>query len=194
MSQDEIKNKISQIKLDLRACMNGVASASMRQTEDYRVNFGVELARLECLSADVADDLSVQDKHDLAQALWKEAVRECRIMATMIQPSETFDEEFCDVWMESIHTAEIGQIACLYLFQKLPFISDKALEWIAEESELKQICGFTVFVHLSRKSELNERTLQELADQAEAAMASENVFLKKIASRWTNDSNTKKKS
>ena len=127
--------------------MNGVASASMRQTDDYRVNFGVELARLEYLANEVTENLPAQDRHSLAQTLWKEAVRECRILATMIQPHETFDEEFCDIWMENIHTAEIGQIACLYLFQNLPYISEKALTWIAEESELKQICGYTIFVH-----------------------------------------------
>ena len=62
--------KIEDIKKDLRANMNGVASAAMRSTPDYRVNFGVELPRLQSLANEYGKD------HELAQALWKESVRE----------------------------------------------------------------------------------------------------------------------
>ena len=93
--------------------MNGVASAAMRQTADYRVNWGVELPRLQALAAEYGKN------HDLAQALWKESVRECKILAAMVQPVETFDEELAEIWIENIHTAEMAQIAGLYLFQYL---------------------------------------------------------------------------
>ena len=100
-----VKNDIiTDIKKELRSCMNGVASAAMRQTEDYRVNFGVELPRLHELSKAFEPD------HQLAQTLWKERVRECRILATILMPAADFDEELCDIWVEDIRTAEMAQI------------------------------------------------------------------------------------
>ena len=52
----EIQELIRQIKADVRAGMNGVAAAAMRDagmTADYRVNFGVELPRLQELAGQV---------------------------------------------------------------------------------------------------------------------------------------------
>ena len=46
---------ISDIKKELRANMNGVASAHARQTEDYRVNWGVELPRLAKISDEIVE-------------------------------------------------------------------------------------------------------------------------------------------
>ena len=51
---------IKQIKQELRAMMNGVASAAMRKaglTADYRVNFGVELPRLKNLLDEIRTEM-----------------------------------------------------------------------------------------------------------------------------------------
>lgn len=188
---------VSDVKRDLHACMNGVASAAMRQSDDYRVNFGVELPRLERL----ADEIDAS----LAPDLWKESVRECRILALMIQRRDDFSEELCDVWIEQIHTAEIAQIASMCLFQYLDYAVDKSLEWIASDEEIKQICGFTTLWKIRERNILTvnnitandnvnynndaeafiSRTLEEIIDQAQSAVISDNLFLKKIAQRWT---------
>ena len=156
--------------------MNGVASAKMRQTEDYRVNYGIELPRLALLSQDIDPKI--------AGELWKSRVRECRIMALMLAVEGVdFDEQMCDVWMDDIRTAEIGQIASLYLFSRLPFASGKAFEWIACEDEVRQICGFSTLCHLLRRNELSARARDEVNDQVEAAMESDCLPLRKIAAQ-----------
>ncbi len=165
---------LSTIKKELRANMNGVASATMRQTDDYRVNFGVELPRLTQIAAEF------QPNHELADLLWKESVRECRILATILQPVETFDPEIADIWVDSIHTAEIAQIASINLFQKMPNASVKAFEWIASESEIRQICGYSTIWHLMRTKQLSERSREELADQLAAIPATANIALQRI--------------
>lgn len=178
-------DKVGDIKLELRACMNGVASAAMRSTEDYRVNFGVELPRLQELAKEV--------NPALAPELWKEMVRECRILAVMVQDDREFSEDMCDVWAEQIHTAEIAQIASLYLFKRLPYAIGKSLEWIASENEMKQICGFTTLMHVYRANgEMCKRTIQEIQDQAQTVMDCDNLFLKKIAQQWTSISRQKR--
>ena len=89
--------------------MNGVASAHARQTEDYRVNWGVELPRLAKISDEIVESkawggFSEEDSlRTLAQALWNESTRECKILACMLMPVEDFVEELCDIWAETEH-------------------------------------------------------------------------------------------
>ena len=65
--------------------MNGAVSQSMREKGlVYKLNFGVELPRIKMIAE------SYEKNHDLAQALWKEDIRECKILAGMLQPIETF--------------------------------------------------------------------------------------------------------
>lgn len=176
MNMDEgVRQQIQEIKQDLRAYMNGIASAAMRQTEDYRVNFGVELPRLQTLAAELPR------KHELAQELWKESVRECRILATMIQPIDTFCREIADIWVESIRTTELAQIASMYLFSKVPYATDMAFGWIASDNVICQLCGYSVLCRIIRQNELSERSADELVDQACAVLNGDCEPLKKAA-------------
>ena len=100
--------------------MNGIASEAMgRKSEDYRVNFGVEIPRLHNIATEF------QPSHELAQHLWKESVRECRILATILQPVDSFLPEIADIWVDDIRTLELAQVASLNLFSRLPYASDK---------------------------------------------------------------------
>ena len=154
--------------------MNGVASAHARQTEDYRVNWGVELPRLSKIADEIVqNEVAIQEvegKRELAQALWHESVRECKILACMLMPTEAFAEEVCDIWAESIRTDEIAALFCLYLAKRLPYASVKAYQWMASERRMLQNCGFLTLIHLMRQYELNNDAEAEFLDQAEANM------------------------
>ena len=183
---------IKQIKQELRAMMNGVASAAMRNaglTADYRVNFGVELPRLKGLLDEIRTEMlptlpmpeEGTNEARLAQMLWHESVRECRILATMLYPPKEFLPEVADIWVRQISTVEIAQIAAMNLFCKMPNASEKAFQWIAAEEDMTQIVGYYTLMHLLRGNQLSERSEQELQDQAAVAMQSENVQLQKAA-------------
>ena len=176
---------INQIKQDLRAMMNGVASAAMRNagmTADYRVNFGVELPRLQDYAAELRtahpDDLST-----LAQSLWHESVRECRLLALMLYPAQQMDGDLADIWLADIHSVELAQMASLLLFSRMPKASESAFRWMAADDELHQMAGFYTIGHILRTTTLNERAVEELRDQAAAALASENIQLQLAAQR-----------
>ena len=95
----DLQETLRRIKTELRLSMNGVASAYMRQNGvEYKLNFGVELPRLREIAAGLPMD------HDLAQALWKEDIRECKLLAAMLQPAETFYPEIADIWMDNMPT------------------------------------------------------------------------------------------
>lgn len=165
---------LSIIKKELRANMNGVASAHARQTEDYRVNWGVELPRL----AKIADEIvknettlqTEEARRELAQKLWNERTRECKILACMLMPTKACAEDVCDIWAESIRTEEIATMFCMYLMPRLPYASVKAYQWIAGEDGMLQNCGFLTLCHLMRTSPLNEDAENEFLDQAAASL------------------------
>jgi hypothetical protein len=169
---------IIQIKKELRANMNGIASEAMgRKSEDYRVNFGVEIPRLHNIATEF------QPSHELAQQLWKESVRECRILATILQPVDSFLPEIADIWVDDIRTLELAQVASLNLFSRLPYASDKVFQWIASEREITQQCGYLTLCHIMRKGEMNERSADEFIDQAMTAYAGGSMMLQRTLMR-----------
>ena len=165
-----VQDIINDIKKELRANMNGVASAHARQTEDYRVNWGVELPRLASIADEIAEKEERSPMRELAQALWHESTRECKILACMLMPKDEYPAEVCDIWAESIKTEEIATIFCLYLVQHLPYASTKAFEWMAREERILQTCGFLTLCHLMRRFELSEHAVTEFLDQAAASL------------------------
>ncbi len=81
----EISEQLKEIRSHYRRAMNGVVSQSMRQKgTNYRVNFGIELPRLRDIASRYAPD------HRLAQALWKDPIRESQILATLLQPVQQY--------------------------------------------------------------------------------------------------------
>lgn len=174
----EIADTIRAIKGDLRLMMNGAASAAMRQRGlAYKLNFGVELPRIKEIAA------RYEPGGALALALWKEPVRECKILATLLQPAgEEFPPEVADVWVEDIDNIELAQLAVMNLFSRLPYAPQKVFRWIADEREFVQVCGFYLAARLLvRGVEISERAGHELRDQAEAALHSPSYFVRKAA-------------
>ena len=169
----DTKEQIKEIKKQFRLFMNGVVSQSMREKGlEYKINFGIELPRLKEIAA------KFEKNHDVAQALWKENIRECKILAGLLQPVETFYPEIADIWVEDMHYPEIADLTCMNLFQHLPYASEKAFQWIADEGEYFQYCGYMMLARLLMQgNEMNERAENELIDQALAALQSEGALV-----------------
>ena len=169
---------IKEIKKQFRLFMNGIVSQSMREKGlDYKLNFGIELPRLKEIAA------KFEKNHDVAQALWKENIRECKILAGMLQPIDTFYPEIADIWVEDMHYPEIAELTCMNLFQHLPYASDKAFQWMADEGEYFQFCGYMLMARLlMRGSEMNERAENEFLDQAMTALQGETGMICRSAS------------
>lgn len=173
-----MQSTIRQIKAQLRLFMNGVLSQSLREKGmQYRLIFGVELPRLKEIAA------GYEQNHDLAQALWKEDIRECKILAAYLQPTETFDAELADFWMESVTNTELADYLCMALFRRLPYASQKAFQWMASDNRMEQYTGFRLMAHLFalHGTEMNERSCNEFVDQAHAALQGDDLLVKQAA-------------
>ncbi len=176
-NNEELKERVKEIKRSFRLMMDGVASQSMREKGlNYHVNWGASLPMLKQKAAELGKD------YDLAIALWKENVRECKILATLLMPADRILSEVVDIWMEQTTSQEIAELASFNLYQHLPFAAEKAYQWIASEKELYQLCGFHVLARLfGRGQEPNERGINEYLDQAIAALQGQSLAVKKAA-------------
>ena len=173
----DIQQQVKEIKQSFRQMMDGAIAKSMRDKGvDYHLSWGATLPRLQEKAVEIGKN------YDLAIALWKENVRECKILATMIMPPDEVLPEVIDIWMEQIASQEIAEQASFNLFQYLPFAADRAYTWMASDKELYQLCGFHILSRLfMNKQEPNERGINEFIDQALAALQGESLPVKKAA-------------
>ena len=158
--------------------MNGVISQSLREKGlKYRLIFGVELPRLKEIA------VGYEPNHELAQALWEEDIRECKILAAYLQPVESFYPEIADIWVEQIHNSELADYVCMALFRRLPYASQKAFQWIASGERMPMYIGFRLMTHLfaTLGTEMNERSRDEFIDQAQAILQGDDLLLKQAA-------------
>ena len=174
---EEVRQQIQEIKRSFRLVMDGATAASMREKgANYRLNWGATIPRLREMANEIGPN------YDLAIELWKENVRECKILATMIMPPKQMLSEVVDLWMEQTETLEIAEQAAFNLYQHLDYAADKAFLWLSSENDLTQICGYHILSRLfMRKCEPTERDINEFVDQALVALQSPNLALRKAA-------------
>lgn len=165
-SKMTVQERILDIKQKLRLSMNGVASGSMRQAGiEYKLNFGVGIPELKRIASEIEKDA------ELAGALWKEDIRECRMIAAMIYPEDRFLPDLADVWIEQIQYPDLAEVCCMYLFCRMQGASEAAFRWIASDNGMARYCGFLTLAHLLRGGrEMSERYVLELKDQATAVI------------------------
>ena len=175
---NSIHETIKDIKSKFRLFMNGMVSQSMREKGmEYKLNFGIEYPRIKEIAAGYEPD------HELAQALWKENIRECKILAGLLQPADTFYPEIADIWIEGMDYPELAEYTVMNLFQRLPYASEVVFRWMADEREMFQLCGFLLMARLLMKGEkLNERAEAEFLDQACTAVEGDSGPVQKAAS------------
>ena len=166
MTNPEIQQQVKLIKQSFRQMMDGAVAKSMRDKGlEYKLNWGATLPRLKEQAAEIGKN------YELAIALWKEDVRECKILATMIMPAEKMLPEVCDIWMEQVPSQEMAEQVAFNLCQYLPYAPEKAFQWIASDKEYDQLCGFHVLTRLFMNGqEPNERGINEYIDQMLAAI------------------------
>ena len=121
---ESLQDEIREIRKELRLAMNGVISTSMREKGIvYKLNFGVPYPEIK----------GIARKHkpngELAAALWKEDIREFKILATFLQPAETLPLDEAKRWVKEIPYLEIAEHCCRNLFVHLPdLVADKKNE------------------------------------------------------------------
>ena len=74
-------DRVKEIKRSFRLMMDGQTAQSMRDKGvAYRINWGAPLPMLKEKAREIGED------YELAIALWKDDVRECKILAVFVMP------------------------------------------------------------------------------------------------------------
>jgi hypothetical protein len=183
---EDVRDKVKEIKQSFRLMMDGAVAQSMRDKGlNYHLNWGATLPRLKAKAEELkanSQQPNAKSQYDLAIALWKENVRECKILATMLMPPERMLPGVCDIWMEQIPSQEIAEQAAFNLWQYLPYAPEKAYQWIANDQEYYQLCGFHVLSRLFMNGqEPNERGINEFIDQSLSALQGPYMSVRKAA-------------
>ena len=191
----DIQDVVKEIKQSFRLMMDGAVAQSMRDKGlNYHLNWGATLPRLQAKAQEIKamfndserSEFNVSDDsersefnvsclmfnlYELSIELWKENVRECKILASMLMPPDEILPEVVDIWQEQIPSQEIAEQLAFNLYQHLPFAAEKAYQWIASDKEYDQLCGFHVLSRLFMNGqEPNERGINEFLDQALCAL------------------------
>ena len=183
----EIQDVVKEIKQSFRLMMDGAVAQSMRDKGlNYHLNWGATLPRLQAKAQEIKAMFNVSslmfNVYELSIALWKENVRECKILATMLMPPDEILPEVVDIWQEQIPSQEIAEQLAFNLYQHLPFAAEKAYQWIASDKEYDQLCGFHVLSRLFMNGqEPNERGINEYLDQALCALQGPYPSVRKAA-------------
>ena len=141
-------DKVKEIKQSFRLLMNGVTAQSMRDKGvGYKINWGASFLHLKEMAAEYGKD------YDLAIELWKEDIRECKILATLIMPAEKMSAEIVEVWMEGVKTQEVAEMLAFNLLQYVDYAPVIAYSWIASSNPYEEICGFHILSRLFMKGQ-----------------------------------------
>lgn len=169
---------IRSIRNDLRLSMNGIAATSMREKGvHYRMNFGVDLMRIREIALRYVPDVM------LAETLWKEDVRELKILATLLYPVDRFTSDAADCWVVSITNQEIREQACRNLFQQISFAGELVNLWIVNEIEEIRATGYWLFARLciTRAPSLEMVESELILERAVSDLKSESMLLRQAA-------------
>lgn len=174
----DLKEQILQIKKLLRLRMNGVTSTFMRKNGlNYKLNYGLDAMSIRGIAN------QFEPNTVLAETLWGQNARECKILGTLLYPKSEFTPEKADMWLTDCFLQELMEQLCFNLLQHLDFAPQKALEWIGNEDEKIRTAGYTLLLRLI----LGKKNLPDLTlalSSSEKDSHSENFRLEQSAIRF----------
>lgn len=131
--------KYLEILEQIKSHKNGDVSVSMAQMGIiYGVNYGVSVPDLKIIANEYKHD------HELALALFDQDIRECKILATLIDDPKMVTGEQIDSWSQSFVNHEIVEQVCGNLFWKTECALSRSIEWCLSSDELFQKAGMII--------------------------------------------------
>jgi len=176
-----MKEKLKEIKQSFRLYMNGVTAQSLREKGlDYHLNWGASLQHLREMADEIrGEGYDEEQLAELSKLLWRENVRECKILATLLMPPTQMPPDLAMLWVEQTTTQEIAELAAMNLYQHLQYAKDMALQLIGQPYDMAQLQGYCIIARLfSKDVKFSESEIDEIKDQAQSAFETDNLSLK----------------
>lgn len=166
--------------------MNGAVVESMRESGIvYKVNYGVTIPELQEIAQ------PYKGNHDLALQLFEQDIRECKIIASMIDDPAQVTGDQIDSWCEDIDNIEIVEQVCNNLFWKSDFALPRSYEWCIEDDELMKKAGLLIVGHRANDTSIKDSIfepyigiVEEIAETDEEILSNSALYaLRQIAKR-----------
>jgi 3-methyladenine DNA glycosylase AlkD len=167
-----------------------VAEVTALGTEENRAGmrrFGISGATLLGVSVTNLRKIARQYRRDhaLAHELWSTGIHEIRILAGLVDVVADVTPEQMDEWVTDFDSWDLCDQTCSNLFDKTPYVIDKAYEWSTRSAEFERRAGFVIMAMAAvhDKNASDEQFLDFLPVLREA-MTDERNFVKKGVS-WS---------
>lgn len=139
MYDEKLEQRVEQVKRMLRLSMNGVVSGCMSASGlDYKLNYGVQLPRVKELAAGMDKDKM------FAQRLWMSDCREMMLLATMLFPKDSFDEEMALKWISECHNMELVEQLSLNLLRNMEYADDLIIKLLEKQGKYERATAYVL--------------------------------------------------
>ena len=147
---------IQQIIQEIKARRNGAVSHNLSYLGlNYKVNYGVIISELKIIAEPYKND------HQLALSLYQQDIRECKILASMIDDPKEVTLEQMDTWSRDFTNIEIVEQTCSNLFWKSEYSLSKSIEWCLNSNEYLIKAGLILIGRIATKTEIMKEVVFE---------------------------------
>jgi len=87
--------------------------------------------------------------HALALELWKSGIHEARILAAFVDDPKQVTESQMETWVKDFDSWDVCDQVCSGLFDKIPLVCQKAVEWSKRPEEFVKRAGFVLMACLA---------------------------------------------
>lgn len=142
----DTSEQLKQIKRSFRLYMNGVVAASMREKGlDYKIIWGVSQMDLRRMASEYGKDAA------LARELWKESIRECKLLATLVMPAEDMTLDEARKWVSEATSVELAEFIVFNLLQYIADAWPLAMEMLDTESKMQHVAAYNLVCRLLKR-------------------------------------------
>ena len=104
---------------------------------------GIAVPKLRVLAKTIKKD------HQLALQLWETGIHEARILASLVADPKLVTPQLMDSWVNDFTSWDVCDQACGNLFDRTPYIIEKANEYSLSEREFVKRAGFVLMAEYS---------------------------------------------
>ncbi len=178
--------KVIDIITQIKQRMNGAVAESMRESGIvYKVNYGVTIPELQQIAQ------PYKGNHELAIQLFEQDIRECKIIASMIDEATKVTGDQIDNWSEDFNNIEIVEQVCINLLWKSDFALPRSYEWCIDDDELMKKAGLLIVGHRASDMTIKDSIfepyisiVEEIAESEEEILSNSALYaLRQIAKR-----------
>ncbi|MEO8955587.1 MAG: DNA alkylation repair protein [Ktedonobacteraceae bacterium] len=128
--------------------MNSYANA---QAVEGMARFGIRSGNVLGISIPTLRKMAKETgrNHTLALELWRSAIHEARILASMIDEPAQVSPQQMEEWVNDFDSWDVCDQVCGNLFDKTPYAYQKAVEWCHREQEFVRRAGFVLMAELA---------------------------------------------